>query len=393
LAERKTLFAADILKVIYAPHKAFKSIIQNPKYTGPILIVILFIAASMGSTYVLISKTYLEKTMPDWKLLDQWTENSTLWTSNLSTQITESNDSLSGVYYGNRSIAFSLSDNTEVWAELKDIGPVNCSERQGYSNVSFRMKWTSPQTKPANASIQLFSAGSSEYFYDNLTEVISNFSDNVWNNVTLQLASSDWSSSSTAANWDNITGLKLDFTWTNSSNITLLVDGLFFRGVFESLLESTATSDLITYAFSWFTQILLVWVILTGLVYLMIRGFRGSVIWKPILIVIGFVMVTMVVQSFVNMAAYLGSPTVHYPLELIGGVAGESNVAYNAILEQTWLTYQIMSYTRIAVYLWTMALCSLAAHILTGFNWTKSLLIGTVAYLITLLAASFLVGF
>jgi len=391
LAEQKTLFATDVLKVLYAPHKAFRSVIQNPKYLGPILIVILFIGANTGFAYAYMSKTYVEKTVPDWKLLDEWTENSTLWTSNAG--ITESNDSLSGIHYGNTSIAFSLSDNTEVWAELKDIGPVNCSEPDGYRNMSFRIKWTSPETKPVNASIRLLSASSSEYFYHNLTEVISNLTYNVWNNLTLQFASNDWSGSSSAASWDNITGLKLDFAWADSSNITLLVDGLFFRGIFESLWESTATPFLIEYAFRTFTQILLVWVILTALVYLMIRGLRGSVIWKPILIVIGFVLVTMVVQSLVNMAAYLGSPTVHYPLEWLGGVAGESNVAFNAILEQSWLTSQIMSYTQIAVYLWTMALCSLAARLLTGFNWTKSLLIGTVAYLITLLAASFLLGF
>ena len=112
MADQKTLFATDVLKVLYAPHKAFRSVIQNPKYLGPILIVILFIGANTGFAYAYMSKTYVEKTVPDWKLLDKWTENSTLWTSNAG--ITESNDSLSGIHYGNTSTAFSLSDNTEV---------------------------------------------------------------------------------------------------------------------------------------------------------------------------------------------------------------------------------------------------------------------------------------
>jgi len=384
------LFATDILKVIYAPHKAFKDIIQNPKYFGPILIVILFIAASMGSTYAAISKTYIEKTLPDGKLLDEWTENKAFWTSNAN--VAESYDSINGSYYGNKSIAFSITNNTEVLAQLKDIGPVNCSGPEAYSKLSFRIKWTSPETPPANASIQLLSTDSSDFSY-NLTEALSNFTYNVWNNLTLPLISDGWPNSGSAASWDNITGLKLDFAWADSSNITLLVDGVFFRGNFKSLLESAATAFLVNYAFLAFTQILLVWVILTGLIYLMGRGLGGSVLWKPVLIVIGFALVTMVIQSLVNMVAYLGSPTVHYPLELIGGVKGESDIAFNAILEQTWLVSQIMRFTQIAVYVWTIALCSLAVRFLTAFGWAKSFLIGTAAYLITLLAGSFLLGF
>ena len=384
------MFATDILKVIYAPHKAFKDIIQNPKYFGPILIVILFIAASMGSTYAAISKTYIEKTLPDGKLLDEWTENKAFWTSNAN--VAESYDSINGSYYGNKSIAFSITNNTEVLAQLKDIGPVNCSGPEAYSKLSFRIKWTSPETPPANASIQLLSTDSSDFSY-NLTEALSNFTYNVWNNLTLPLISDGWPNSGSAASWDNITGLKLDFAWADSSNITLLVDGVFFRGNFKSLLESAATAFLVNYAFLAFTQILLVWVILTGLIYLMGRGLGGSVLWKPVLIVIGFALVTMVIQSLVNMVAYLGSPTVHYPLELIGGVKGESDIAFNAILEQTWLVSQIMRFTQIAVYVWTIALCSLAVRFLTAFGWAKSFLIGTAAYLITLLAGSFLLGF
>lgn len=384
------MFATDILKVIYAPHKAFKDIIQNPKYFGPILIVILFMAASMGSTYAAISKTYIEKTLPDGKLLDEWTENKAFWTSNAN--VAESYDSINGSYYGNKSIAFSITNNTKVLAQLKDIGPVNCSGPEAYSKLSFRIKWTSPETPPANASIQLLSTDSSDFSY-NLTEAPSNFTYNVWNNLTLPLISGGWSSSSSAASWNNITGLKLDFAWANSSDVTLLVDGVFFRGNFKSLLESAAAAFLVNYAFLAFTQILLVWVILTGLIYLMGRGLGGSVLWKPVLIVIGFALVTMVIQSLVNMVAYLGSPTVHYPLELIGGVKGESDIAFNAILEQTWLVSQIMRFTQIAVYVWTIALCSLAVRFLTAFGWAKSFLIGTAAYLITLLAGSFLLGF
>ena len=68
----------NIFKVIYAPQKAFKEISQNPKYIGPILIMILFTVANMGYFYTIVSKTYVEQTLPTAKQLDRWTENSTL---------------------------------------------------------------------------------------------------------------------------------------------------------------------------------------------------------------------------------------------------------------------------------------------------------------------------
>jgi hypothetical protein len=384
------LFATDILKVIYAPHKAFKGIIQNPKYFGPTLIVILFIAASMGSTYAFMSKTYVERTLPDGKLLDEWTENRTLWIP--SAAVTESNDSVSGGYYGNRSIAFSTTNNTEVWAQLEDIGPADCSGPHGFGKLSFRVKWTSPGTNPENVDIRLFSTSQLDYFSYNLTEVFSSFNYNVWNNITVSLASDGWSNSSSSASWSNITGLRLKFTWADSSNITALVDGLFFRGYFEYNLESLNVPVMVEVAIVAFTQILFPWVILTGLIYLMGRGLGGKLVWKPVLVVIGFTLVTMVIQTMIVAIAYSSSQNVYYSLELFGGASGEKEAALNTFLEQIWLISQIMRYTQVAVYVWTIALCSLAVHFLTGFSWAKSFLIGAAAYLITLLAGSFLLG-
>jgi hypothetical protein len=68
------LFAYGIFKVIYAPHKAFKEIAQNPRYIGPILIMILFIAANVAAAYAFLAKTYVEATVPSSENKDLWTE-------------------------------------------------------------------------------------------------------------------------------------------------------------------------------------------------------------------------------------------------------------------------------------------------------------------------------
>ena len=54
----------DLAEVIYAPAKAFKKIVENPKYIGAILVLILFVGLAMGFEFVQFSKIYTENTVP-----------------------------------------------------------------------------------------------------------------------------------------------------------------------------------------------------------------------------------------------------------------------------------------------------------------------------------------
>ena len=82
------MVAQEILQVFYAPHKAFKKIVQDPKFLGPLLIVIVFVAVQVGSAYVIASKSYLEQTLPNGTEGDTWTENAGFWQSNSGVTIT-----------------------------------------------------------------------------------------------------------------------------------------------------------------------------------------------------------------------------------------------------------------------------------------------------------------
>jgi len=50
----------DILKVIYSPVNAFKQIIQKPDIKGPIIILILVLAATVGRQYAVGSKIFIQ---------------------------------------------------------------------------------------------------------------------------------------------------------------------------------------------------------------------------------------------------------------------------------------------------------------------------------------------
>jgi len=381
----------NILEVIYAPHKAFKKIAEKPSYVGPAIIILILVLANIGFAYVAMSKTSLEITAPNGLNQDEWTQNSTLWASSERALVSESNDSVTGTYYGNASIAFAITNSTQIWMWLNNIGPVNCSSQGGFNQISFRLKQLSPQDEPQNASIYLFSADTSNYFYYDLTQYVSNSTVNTWNNLTLPLVSG-WSANGTNADWSRITGLKLEFNWASNSNTTMLVDGLFFHGIFQSWLDQAGIGYVLSYTSTSVMQFIITWVVFSGLLFLVGRTLGGKMVWKLILVAVGFVLITLVVQALINVASYETLPQLNYPFSVIGGVAGEGKAAYDLILEQTAQVRMITSVTQIAIWVWTIALGALVLRFTAVLAWVKSILASVVGYIVTIFISSFLFG-
>ncbi len=391
--QKKTSLINQMLEVLYAPQKAFKEITQNPKYAGPFLVLILFVAANLAFAYVVVSKTYVEQTLPTGEKMDEWTENATLWTSYPGVSITENFvDFINGTAYGNRSIEFSVVDSKKILMQLDSIGPANCSGPDGYKEIYFRAKMINPEEKPANASIYMLSSSTEDYFYYDLTGDSSNITRNVWGNITIRLGNEKWTNSTANADWGRITGLKLEFEWPEGTNTTLLVDGLFFRGVFKTPMQIAAASILINFSLTGLMQFVVQWVLFAGLIYVLARAFGAKVVWRPLMVVVGFVLITMCVQMALNAAAYSTLPSVHYRLEFLGGVQGEYEKARNAVLEETAFVSDFSSYLRIAVYIWTIALGAIATRLLTGFSLMKSTLITIIALLVSVILVGLVIG-
>jgi hypothetical protein len=378
-----------VLKVLYSPLKTLKEVIQNPKYIGPLLIMILFVAVNIASTYVVFSKQYYEQILPNGTNLDVWTESSTFWTSNAN--ITESSDAINGSIYGSVSIAFSAQNTSQVSTQLTGIGTVNCTYPDNFYRLSFRTKLISPGS-PENVTIQVFSLNSSsDYFYSDLTQEFQNAAyNNIWNNITIQLASSNWTSSNSNADWGSVTGLQLNFTWSTSSNVSLLVDGLFFHGPYKSLIETAGASYLFEYAIGDVFQFVIMWILLTGLIYMLVKAFKGKIVWKPALIAVGFILITMFIGGLINAISYSTLPTIRYPFEIIGGVQGEGTAAANLIASQISLVTQIDTIVEFLVWAWTAVLAMIVVRTTSEFSWAKSVAVALIAYLITLIITFFI---
>jgi len=404
------LLVDDILKVLYAPQKAFKEIVRNPKYLGPFILLIIFLVASIGSSYVVASRSYVEQTMPTNNQGDVWTENATLWTASPGVVITNNYFDFinASSYFGSTSVEFAANNVTNIQMALNDLdGSVNCGVG-GFQNISFRVKLVNPNVKPVNVTLYLYSLSELNFFSYDLTSMFSsNSTGSVWNNMTIPVGpNASWTRINTAT-WDNITSLKMSFAWPTSSSIELLVDGLFFRGVFQTPLEIYGVSYFGTSALNAVTPFIFQWLLLTGLIYIMIKGLKGNVTWKPLMVAIGFALITLVIQALILIVVYTGLPKIYYPLEVLAGVSGESNVAYQVISNEVAQVSLIAGIVQAVVYAWIVALGAIitrdvtaplttpAAEGLQGvqqFGWLKSILISAASFLLTLLILSYVIG-
>jgi len=409
------LVAQELLEVLYAPQRAFKKIVQNPKFLGPLLILVIFVVVQVGSAYVVASKSYLEQTIPAGDQGDAWTDNAALWQASSGVTVMDNHVDYinsSVLYYNTTSIEFTADNASNVQMFLNDLGgSVNCGA-DGFKNLSLRVKIVSPDAIPRNVTLYLYSLSPAINFAYDLTGAFSNSSANVWNNITVPVGSGNWRSSGSAATWDNITGLKMDFAWSSSSKIDLRVDGLFFRGIYKGSLDVYGSSVLISSALNSVTPFLFEWLLLTALIYLLIKGLKGNVVWKPVMVAVGFALVAMVVQSLIMLAAYTTLSNVNYPLEILANVPGESTVAYQTVQIVIGQVLLVGSTVQVAVWVWIFALGTFTTRAITSvapasplgstqaegegvtgfpqFGWLKCMLVSVASLAITITILGFL---
>ena len=410
----------DILKVLYAPHKVYKAIIQNPKYLGAFIVLLLFLAVQMGADYVYASKTYPEQTLPAADQGDVWTQNAALWQANSGVIITNnhvdfinSTPIISGSppYFGSSSVKFAASNISNVNLNMSSFGDsVNCGA-DGFKNITLTVKLVTPDVKPENVTLYLYSVSDSNFFSYDLTSLISNGAVNDWNNITVPVGNitvpvgtGAWSINGTAS-WAKITSLKMDFVWSTNSNVDLRIGGVFFRGIFKTPVETYGIGFLIfNFVLSDSTHFILQWLLLTALLYVLIKGLKGSALWKTLMVAVGFAFVTMVVQAIILLVAYAQSPNLYLPLEALAGSADLNLVLSKTALDAINFLNLTQSVASVIVFVWTIALGAIITRSITApapaaegtpvmsqqFGWMKSILVSGASFLLMLLIVSFL---
>lgn len=351
------MFAYGIFKVLYSPLKAFKEIVENPTYKAPVLILILVLLITAGANC--ISK--LEIVMPE---KEEWSESDLFWKSNGAVSL-DSTDRITG----NHSVSALISNATDIYMSVKDVGPVNCTGNDGYKKLVFGIKWEAHNGEPASPSgfLRLFS-GENGSFEQSVTGWISNTSDQ-WSDVDLDvgLESENWSETDPQG-WGKIDGLEFRLTWpSEQENITLKLDGLFFGGRYTPAIASEDFG----YVLSWSLirtgiNFFLNWAVFAGTLFIILKLYgekAGS--FKLLFRIVGYVLSTLIV------------------INLIGVVLVLTNVWSSALLLLVSLAFHI----------WSVALYAIAIHTLREFTWRSSLTTSVTAYLLGLMLINLLFVF
>ena len=427
----------DIVEVIYAPAKAFKKIIANPKYLGAVIILLLFMAFSIGYEYAQFNQTYTENTSPTIDKLSQYT-NATLWSANPGAAVNNNyvdyyNYSVyvaslgyaatdPHAYYnifsnytndvGPSSLEFDSINANSISANISNTLIADCASG-GFENLSMALKLVAPQSAPQSATVTLYFGQSNSYSYD-LTSTLSNPSEiNLWQNITLPIGPSaqGWTATGTPS-WGNVTTLKLDFTYPTSSNITLRVGALFFHAQYQTPIQYNSTGLLLQFLQLFALQFILGWFIVTGIIYIFFKGLKvEGVTWKPILIGMGFAMFVMVIRELVNLVAALTLPPLYYPFDVSLGVrfdsfgtvyfppeaasalSASSQTAVNNLASLTSGFRFVVSAMFFVSYVWLGGLCTIVIGTLKPeFSWTKRVIISAVSVAVTVLLLLLLLG-
>jgi hypothetical protein len=419
------LILDDIAEVVYSPARAFKKIIENPKYLGAILVLILFIGLSIGYEYVQFSKIYTENTSPTVDSLPTYL-NATLWSGSSNVSLTNNfadpfNYSIyvaaldSGYsIFGNSSLEMNAKDTNNMTASLSNVFNVDCSAPSGFQNLSVTIKPVAPAVSPKSATLTLYSLNDTNFYtYDLTSSLSSTATIGVWNSLTIPVGpNADGWKSSGSPSWGKITALQLSLTYPASSSITVRVGALLFRGQYQTPVKSDSTGLLLQFLQAFGFQFVLAWLLLTGLIYVFFKGLKATITWKPLFVALGFALFVMVIRAAINLVAAATLPTLYYPYDLslgvrfnffgatyypagsAGGLTAQSRAALNTINAATaGFGNTVLAMFAIS-YVWLAALCTIIVGTLKPeFSMIKRIIISFVSIGLTLLLLLLLVGF
>jgi hypothetical protein len=373
----------EVLEVLYSPVKAFRKIIKKPDLKGVLLVLLLAIASTVVFQFVYNSKQLYENRAPE---DDGWTEaltNSHSWVSNGLTLL-DGADYQMGNSDGNHSITSSVVNETSIWLKITDFDSVNCSGEKGYNELFFWIKWVNEaETVPSSGTLRLFSGSEDSYFESTITEFSS--SSGEWTNATLKVGSDQAWSSNNSPDWQNIMGMEFRLVWLDAANLTIKVDGLFFRN-FVSPIEALGFSVAMLSLFvSVVFSVAMNWILWAGIVVIVAKLFGEELgKWNVFFVIIGHAFMVIAVCNLVSALAFSSLPVVSLPLD--------DNLQM-AIFSEVWLpnlAYQAGTLILWVGEVWIAALSAVVIRLMKNTTWGKAATIAVVAFAVRFLLRLFI---
>ena len=215
--------------------------------------------------------------------------------------------------------------------------------------------------------------GTTDYFYYDLAELINQTKNDEWNNFTIPLGldAEQWVNSNAQTAWNNITGLKLDLVWAQSigSNLTILVDKVYFQsGNFETLINSMGTSIAFS-AFNAVTTFCIYWMLCGMAVFIVGKMFKIKAEFKVFLIIVGYALIAMVVMQVLFNILYL----LISPLYITVDAISPASVLQTIILFTSSMVLLLP--------VWSIIISSVGVHTASDLPLSKSAVIAIIGFL------------
>ena len=373
----------EVFEVLYSPVKAFRKIIEKPDLKGVLLVLVLVIASTVVFQFIYNSKQLYENRAPE---DDDWTElltNSHSWVSNGLPSL-DGADYQMGNSDGNHSVTSSVVNETSIWLKITDFDSINCSGEKGYNELFFWIKWVNEaETFPSSGTLRLFSGSEDSYFESTITEFSS--SSGEWTNATLKVGSDQAWSLNNSPDWRNITGIEFRLVWLDSANLTMKVDGLFFRN-FVSPIEAIGFSGamlslFVSVAFS----VAMNWILWAGIVVIVSKLFGEELgKWNVFFVIIGHAFIVTAVYTLVSALAFSSLPVVSLPLDYDLQIA---------VFNELWLpnlAYQVGTLILWVGEVWIAALSAVVIRLMKNTTWGRAATIAAVAFAVRFLLRLFI---
>ncbi len=427
------MFLNDIVEVLYAPRKAFKRIVANPKYQGIIVILLLFLGLQLGYEYSQFSKVHIETTSPVAGLIQEFNNATSVvspgstilnWQGGSNVVLINSFDDYfnNTVYianygqgyplFGNFSMQVEANSTNSLLLALTNTSNVDCTG-DGFQDLFMAIKLVSPTSTPSNAILTLYSLSDDSYYTYDLTSTLSDANAvNQWGNLTVPLGptASGWTATGNPT-WQNITSLTLQFNYANSEDITIRVGALFFRGQYVQPLTENALNFIYTFLLQFTLQFLATWLVLSVMMYVLFKALKAQVLWKPIFVAAGFALMVLIIRAVVNLAATATLPDLFFPYDAALGVVYDpfgslyyptqfalpvatSATAMSNITAAMAAFKTVITAMFVVSYVWMGALIGIVVkEMKPEFTTTKCLMVAALSVAVTVLVLWLFIGF
>jgi hypothetical protein len=395
------VFLYDIFKVIYSPIKAFKEALANPRYIGPILIIIVSLFLTLGTQYVSVSKQNVETITPSNSVVwTNMTNPSSMWTSNAPPANVTAVPTQGEIPAGNYSASAFLSNTTVIWLNTTKIGTINCNQTSGFKILYYKLNYSQPT--PANASdakLQLFSENNgSKYFEHDLLDFGRYINESgSWIDANITLGPAENWTSVGSPNWSNITGIEFMLDFNKAVPVTLQLNAVYFGGKYEPFSE---VLGLATWLFSTITasffNVFLRWLIFAVLLWLTIRVFNpeGSP-FRTLLIMVGYSFAIMFVYLPLELLSISQLPSLYFAHKIVFPVSAReiavASAATSNIYAANWTSkaaYTAFIGIEYASYAWMIGMFTVGLRAMRNISWKRATAVCIVSYFIALFVIS-----